>query len=166
MQSFPLEKEVSCALFADEIPDFFHHWVMIQYHLNPVLEELPFRTTKRDTRTPSATAQDKYQKLKKKKEWKHGDRVQWPQYQMQKIFHEEMKTFLSISICTVRQKTRESRTPSDIQTTAGNSDNFLQEFIKLSPTWSYNLHILIFKHLNPLLHSNSHTPVQHLVFHV
>lgn len=40
---------------------------MIQYHLNPVLEELPFRTTKRDARTPSATAQDKYQKLKKKK---------------------------------------------------------------------------------------------------
>lgn len=85
MQSFPLEKEDSCALFADERMDFFHHWVMIQYHLNPVLEEQPFRTTKRDTRTPSAAAQDKYQKLKKER--KHGGRVQWPPYQMQKMFH-------------------------------------------------------------------------------
>lgn len=40
---------------------------MIPYHLNSVLEELPFRITKRDTRAPKATAQDKYQKLQEKK---------------------------------------------------------------------------------------------------
>lgn len=93
MQSFPSEKEGSCALFADEIPDFFHHWVMIQYHLNPILEELPFRTAKRDTRTLSAAAQDKYQKFKKKKERKHGGRVQWPQYQLQKCSTKKWKHF-------------------------------------------------------------------------
>lgn len=90
MESFPLEKEDSCALFADEIPHFFHHWVMIQYYLNPVLEELPFRTTKRDTRTPSAAAQDKYQKLKKKEnmeEVSNGLNIRCKRYSTKKWKH-------------------------------------------------------------------------------
>lgn len=41
---------------------------------------------------------------------------------------------LSISICTVKQRTRGTRTPSGIQTTDGNSDNFLEASIKLPPT--------------------------------
>lgn len=39
-----------------------------------------------------------------------------------------------ISVCTVRQRTRGTRAPSGTQTTDGNYDNFLEEFIKLTPT--------------------------------
>jgi len=41
---------------------------------------------------------------------------------------------LSISICSLRETTRGTRAPSGMQTTDGNSDNFLEELIKLPPT--------------------------------
>lgn len=46
MQSFPLEKEHICAVLADETPGHLHHQGMIQYHLNPILAQLPFRIAK------------------------------------------------------------------------------------------------------------------------